>query len=163
MRPQWLVRPPSIRPRHQSNWVPGAFVYGSPSICQPPSQASNSPNGRRWVERPRRGEAYAGTIIWLSFDAYHACPASSITTRAPACVSAYAAIPPPAPDPTMHTSYGASLLLICNVSLGLEFTRQTHRRQVCDAVRSPVQSRSRFHPERSEGSARPSSTAAVHG
>src|SRR5436309_3347155 len=45
MRPQWFVRPPSIRPRNQSNVVPGACVYGSPSMSQPPMQPSNSPNG----------------------------------------------------------------------------------------------------------------------
>jgi hypothetical protein len=56
MRPQWLVRPPSMRPRHQSNFVPGARVYGSPGISQPPSHASNSPNGRVAVARPRRGD-----------------------------------------------------------------------------------------------------------
>ena len=26
IRPQWLVRPPSIRDRNQSNWLPGADV-----------------------------------------------------------------------------------------------------------------------------------------
>ena len=36
---------------------------------------------------------------------YHSGPASSITTLAPAFVSMYAAIPPPAPLPTMQTSY----------------------------------------------------------
>src|SRR5690606_39376881 len=36
MRPQWFVRPPSMRARHQSNVSPGAIVYGSPSTCQPP-------------------------------------------------------------------------------------------------------------------------------
>ena len=60
MRPQWFVRPPSMRPRHQSKRVPGARVYGSPSISHPPSHASNSPNGRVRVARPRRGVAYDG-------------------------------------------------------------------------------------------------------
>src|SRR5687768_18422399 len=104
MRPQWLVRPPSIRARHQLNRVPGARVYGSPSIWKPPSQASNSPKGRVFVAAPRRGDAYAGSSIGESpRDAYQAGPASSITTSAPAAVSMYAAIPPPAPEPTMQT------------------------------------------------------------
>ena len=88
MRPQWLVRPPSMRPRHQRNFEPEATVYGSPSMSHPPSQASNSPNGRRVVDAPRRGDAYAGSSIFEFFDAYHSAPASSITTFAPALVSA---------------------------------------------------------------------------
>ena len=55
MRPQWLVRPPTMRARHQSKRVPSARVYGSPGISQPPMQASHSPNGRSGVEPPRRG------------------------------------------------------------------------------------------------------------
>src|SRR4030095_8341421 len=105
MRPQWLVRPPSIRARHQSNLVPGAVVYGSPSICQPPMQPSNSPNGFSRVEAPRRGESYGHLSIAPSLTGSHICPASSSATRAPAFVSVYAAMPPPAPDPTMQTSY----------------------------------------------------------
>jgi len=34
-----------MRARHQLNCVPGARVNGSPSLSQPPSHASNSPNG----------------------------------------------------------------------------------------------------------------------
>src|SRR4051794_20017082 len=41
----------------------------------------------------------------LFFEAYQGPPASSITTRAPAWVSAYAAMPPPAPEPMIQTSY----------------------------------------------------------
>src|SRR5919201_6952530 len=74
-------------------------------MSQPPSHASNSPNGRSRVEAPRRGDAYEGTSIFESRDAYHSEPASSITTFAPARVSAYADMPPPAPEPTMQTSY----------------------------------------------------------
>src|SRR5260221_11346168 len=94
-----------MRPRHQRKFEPGADVYGSPSMSQPPSQASNSPNGRFRFEAPRLGDAKAGVSILESRDAYHSPPASSITTFAPAWVSAYAAMPPPAPDPTIQTSY----------------------------------------------------------
>ena len=86
--PQWFVRPPSMRPRHQLNFEPDATVYGSPSMSQPPSHASNSPNGRSRVDAPRRGDAHAGVSICEFFDANHSPPASSITTFAPAWVSA---------------------------------------------------------------------------
>src|SRR5688500_2555297 len=104
MRPQWFVRPPTLRARHQSKRVPLARVYGSPSISHPPSQASNSPNGRSFVLAPRRGESYGQASIALSVRQSHGRPASSMTTFAPARVSMYAAIPPPAPEPTMQTS-----------------------------------------------------------
>src|SRR2546425_8153475 len=58
IRPQWFVRPPTMRARHQSNRVPGARVYGSPSMFHPPTQASNSPNGRSGVDAPRRSLSY---------------------------------------------------------------------------------------------------------
>ncbi len=57
IRPQWLVRPPTIRARHQPNFEPGATVNGSPGSSQPPMQASNSPKGRSLVLAPRRGES----------------------------------------------------------------------------------------------------------
>src|SRR5260221_7167877 len=104
MRPQWFVRPPSMRPRNQSNVDPSAWVYGSPSISQPPRQPSNSPNGLVGVAAPRRGESYDHADIFESFAASHIGPASSITTSAPASHSTFAAMPPPAPDPTMQTS-----------------------------------------------------------
>src|ERR671928_58438 len=84
IRPQWLVRPPSIRARHQSNFVSGAVVYGSPSICHPPMQASNSPKGCVGVDAPRRGDSYAHRSMKPFRAALHAGPASSITTSAPA-------------------------------------------------------------------------------
>src|SRR5947209_1758965 len=104
MRPQWLVRPPSMRPRNQSKVDPGACVYGSPSMSQPPIQPSNSPKGLVGVAAPRRGESYGHADIFESFSASHIAPASSITTSAPASHNTLAAMPPPAPDPTMHTS-----------------------------------------------------------
>src|SRR5258708_10489296 len=104
MRPQWLVRPPSILPRNQSNVLPGAWVYGSPSMSHPPMQPSNSPNGLDGVAAPRRGESYGQADIFESFAESHMPPASSISTSAPASQSTLAAMPPPAPEPTMHTS-----------------------------------------------------------
>src|SRR6266850_4071378 len=105
MRPQWFVRPPSMRPRNQSNVLPAACVYGSPSMSQPPMQPSNSPNGLAGVAAPRRGDSYGHADIFESFAESHMGPASSMTTSAPASHSTFAAMPPPAPEPTMQTSY----------------------------------------------------------
>src|SRR6185437_7961136 len=113
MRPQWCVRPPTMRARHQSNLVPGAVVYGSPSMSHPPMHPSNSPNGRSLDPRPRRGDSKGHSIIFESVALSHGPPASSITTSAPACVSAYADMPPPAPEPTMHTSYVVRVPAAC--------------------------------------------------
>src|SRR5439155_7548680 len=113
IRPQWFVRPPSIRARHQSKVVPGAVVYGSPSISHPPMQASNSPKGRSAVAAPRRGDWYGHVIIFESRAAFHIGPASSSRTSAPASARTLAAMPPPAPDPTMHTSYTFGCRMIC--------------------------------------------------
>src|SRR5213593_3512499 len=104
IRPQRLVRPPTMRARHQLNAVPGARVYGSPGISQPPMQASNSPNGRSFVDFPRRGDSYGQVSMAESVVLSQGPPASSRITSAPACVSTYAAIPPPAPEPTTQTS-----------------------------------------------------------
>src|ERR1700758_1844385 len=106
MRPQWFVRPPTIRARHQRNLSPWATVYGSPGISQPPMQPSNSPNGLSLVDAPRRGESYGQTSIWESVVLSQGTPASSTVTFRPARVSTYAAIPPPAPDPTTTASAG---------------------------------------------------------
>src|SRR5439155_25108429 len=94
-----------MRARHQLNSVPGARVYGSPGISQPPMQASNSPNGRSFVDFPRRGDSYGQVSMAETYALSHGPPASGTTTPAPALVSAQAAIPPPAADPTRHTSY----------------------------------------------------------
>src|ERR1043166_7152465 len=71
MRPQWLVRPPSMRARNQSKAAPGATGYGSASISQPPMQPSNSPNGLVGVAAPRRGESYGQADILESFSTSH--------------------------------------------------------------------------------------------
>jgi hypothetical protein len=42
--------------------------------------------------------------MYDSLDGFHIGPASSMTTLAPDSVSTLAAIPPPAPEPTMQTS-----------------------------------------------------------
>ena len=52
MRPQWLVRPPSMRAANQRQ-SPVPTVYGSPSMSQPPMQPSNSPNGFLSPPQPR--------------------------------------------------------------------------------------------------------------
>ncbi len=93
-----------MRPRNQSNCEPGACVYGSPSISQPPMQPSNSPNGLVGVAAPRRGESYGHADIFESFAESHIPPASSMTTSAPASHRTFAAMPPPAPEPTIQTS-----------------------------------------------------------
>src|SRR5439155_25058606 len=102
-----------MRERNQSNVVPGACVYGSPWISQPPMQPSNSPNGFSGVAAPRLGESYAHADIFESFSASHIPPASSITTSAPASHSTLAAIPPPAPEPTIQTSYVFGCRITC--------------------------------------------------
>src|SRR3954467_11727833 len=104
-----------MRPRNQSNWDPAACVYGSPPMSQPPMQPSNSPNGLVGVAAPRRGESYGHADIFESLAESHIPPASSMTTSAPASQSTFAAMPPPAPDPMMQTSYvfGCRITCIC--------------------------------------------------
>ena len=41
IRPQWLVRPPSILERHHMNSDPSATEYGSPGTCHPPSTVAS--------------------------------------------------------------------------------------------------------------------------
>src|SRR6186713_1100614 len=76
-------------------------------------QPSNSPNGFSRVDAPRRGESYGHLSIAPSLTGSHIGPASSSATRAPAFVSAWAAMPPPAPDPTIQTSYTVALDRLC--------------------------------------------------
>src|SRR5688500_12802119 len=97
MRPQWFVRPPSMRERHQRNSSPGAVVYGSPSTVQPPIAASKYPNGFFGVPAARRGAGYGHWNMYESLGVSQLTPASSISTFAPACVSTYAVMPPAAP------------------------------------------------------------------
>src|SRR3989449_10092091 len=73
-------------------------------MSQPPMQASNSPNGRSGVEAPRRGDSYGQVSIAESVRLSQGPPASRTITSAPAWVRVYAAMPPPAPEPTMQTS-----------------------------------------------------------
>ena len=47
-------------------------------------------------------------------------PASSITTSAPASVSTFAAMPPPAPEPTTQTSKTFRLRMICTVGHSMD-------------------------------------------
>src|SRR5258706_12512807 len=69
-------------------------------------QPSNSPKGFSLVDAPRRGELYGQVSMAESVVLSHGPPASSTVTLTPARVSTYAAIPPPAPEPTMTTSAG---------------------------------------------------------
>src|SRR5437660_320605 len=85
--------------------VPSALVNGSPWSSHPPTQASNSPKGRSVVDAPRRGDWYGIFSIAESLVLSQGPPASRSKTFAPARVSMWAAIPPPAPDPTIQTSY----------------------------------------------------------
>src|SRR5437762_13026699 len=94
-----------MRARHQLNSVPGARMYGSPGISHPPMQASNSPNGRSVVDLPRRGDSYGHVSTAESSALSHGAPSSSTTTASPSWPPTWAAVPPPAPDPTMHTPY----------------------------------------------------------
>src|SRR2546421_5145224 len=73
-------------------------------MSQPPMQASNSRNGRSGVEAPRRGDSYGQVSIAESVRLSQGPPASRTITSAPAWVRVYAAMPPPAPEPTMQTS-----------------------------------------------------------
>ena len=88
-------------------------MNGSPGRSQPPTQPSNSPNGLVGVPAPRRGESYDHADIFESFAESHMPPASSSATLAPASHSTFAAMPPPAPDPTITTSYVSGRLMIC--------------------------------------------------
>src|SRR5207247_8847208 len=63
IRPQWLVRPPTMRARHQMNAVPGARVYGWPGISQPSTQAQYSPHGRLYVDFLHRGDSIDHVLI----------------------------------------------------------------------------------------------------
>src|SRR3990170_4095139 len=94
-----------MRARHHMKSVPSATVNGSPSSPPPPMHASNSPKGRSRVDAPRRGDSYGHFIIAESRVLSQLLPASIRRTLAPARVRVYAAIPPPAPEPTMQTSY----------------------------------------------------------
>src|SRR5688500_15446114 len=64
-------------------------------------------------------------------------PASSSTTRAPACVSACAAMPPPAPEPTMATSY---TVLCCMPAPGLALQRREMSEAVPDRCQRIIRS-----------------------
>ena len=63
---------------------------------------------RRTAASPSPRRAAASRTVHLnmydSLDGFHIGPASSMTTLAPASVSTLAAMPPPAPEPTMQTS-----------------------------------------------------------
>src|SRR5229473_3769376 len=108
MRPQWLVRPPTMRERNHWNFEPGAEVYGSPSICHAPFGARNSLKFSPALPptpAPRCANSYGHISILKSFSGLTFGPASSSTQFRPPSVRTFAAMPPPAPEPMMHTSY----------------------------------------------------------
>src|SRR5216110_2282176 len=97
-----------MRERNHSKREPGAEVYGSPSICQAPLGARNSPKfSRAWppTPAPRCGDSYGHMSILKSFSGFRFAPASSSTQLRPPSVRIFAAMPPPAPEPIMQTSY----------------------------------------------------------
>src|SRR6266478_2727014 len=108
MRPQWLVRPPTMRERNHSKREPGAEVYGSPSMFHAPFGARNSPKFSRAcppTPAPRCGASYGHISILKSFSGLTFGPASSSAQFRPPSVRIFAAMPPPAPEPMMQTSY----------------------------------------------------------
>src|SRR6266849_3503868 len=108
MRPQWLVRPPTMRERNHWKFEPGAEVYGSPSIFHAPFGARNSPKfSWAWppTPAPRCGASYGHISILKSFSGFTFGPASSNTQFKPPSARTFAAMPPPAPEPMMQTSY----------------------------------------------------------
>src|ERR1044072_2353643 len=82
--PQWLVRPPSILARHQSQCVPSVVVNGSPSICHPQNDPSKSPNGLNLVLAPRLGDSHAFFNCEEFFAGSYIGPASNKHTFKPA-------------------------------------------------------------------------------
>src|SRR5262245_18390019 len=102
-----------MRHRNQSNVLPPVCVYGSPSMVQPPLAAVNSPSGRSGALPPRRGDSHDHVNILESLTGSQATPASSMTTRAPASVRTFAAMPTPAPDPTTQTSNSSRPRITC--------------------------------------------------
>src|SRR5260370_29451567 len=54
---------------------------------------------------PRCGNSYGQVNILKSFSGVRLGPASSRTQLRPPSVRTFAAMPPPAPEPIMHTSY----------------------------------------------------------
>ena len=90
MRPQWFVRPPSMRDRNQRNDEPGAVVYGSPSISQNPFGAMNSlpiPALPSTNPHAAMGQLVGPHCSLKSLSGSSRGPASSITTFSPPSVS----------------------------------------------------------------------------
>src|ERR1700745_3146497 len=109
-----------MRERYQRNVEPGAEGYGSPSIVHAPVGAMNSfssplSNSKACppTPAPRCGNSYGQTCSLKSTLGSSSGPASSITTCSPPSVRIFAAVPPAAPDPTMHTSYTLGERLTC--------------------------------------------------
>src|SRR6266851_8829560 len=118
MRPQWLVRPPTMRERNHWKFEPGAEVYGSPSMFHAPLGARNSPKFSAALPptpTPRCGNSYGHISILKSFSGLMLGPASSKTQFRPPSVRILAAMPPPAPEPIMQTSYCFGERITCAI------------------------------------------------
>src|SRR5437899_2580671 len=97
-----------MRERNHSKREPGAEVYGSPSIFHAPFGARNSPKFSLALPptpAPRWGASYGHINILKSFSGMMLGPASRSAQFKPPSVRIFAAIPPPAPEPMMQTSY----------------------------------------------------------
>src|SRR5713226_7250855 len=97
-----------MRERNHCKFEPGAEVYGSPSICHAPLGARNSLKFSPALPptpAPRCGNSYGHISILKSFSGVMFGPASSSTQFSPPSVRIFAAMPPPAPEPIMQTSY----------------------------------------------------------
>src|SRR5258708_24179264 len=97
-----------MRERNHWKFEPGAEVYGSPSIFHAPLGERNSPKfspALRPTPAPRCGKSYGHRNILKSFSGVRLGPASSRTQLRPPSVRIFAAMPPPAPEPIMQTSY----------------------------------------------------------
>src|SRR5579885_1011161 len=105
-----------MRARNQIQSEPGAFVSGSPGTVQPPtSVASKYPKGRSLPPTPRCGALYGHWNIFDCFVQSNQSPASSMQIFAPAFASTWAATPPPAPEPTITTSYVFGVAFTCAI------------------------------------------------
>src|SRR5216684_4157072 len=97
-----------MRDRNHWKFEPGAELYGSPSMFHAPLGARNSLKFSPALPptpAPRCGNSYGHRNILKSFSGAMFGPASSSTQFRPPSVRIFAAMPTPAPEPMMQTSY----------------------------------------------------------
>src|SRR4249920_326420 len=108
-----------MRDRNHEKSLPGATVYGSPSIWDPPNVAPYV-NGDRpkypsaLGPTPRCGTSY-GHICSLRSAGFSIGPASSSRTEIPRSARTFVTVPPPAPDPITTTSCVGVLAESCDM------------------------------------------------